>query len=460
MNADTHHGEHREHREHGEHRERAESGERGERTAHLNTAGTGRMPDAVHAVLARCTALDDRLGTAALQESPGGVLRTRIHGRIGALLGVRAADTVLAAGAAELFEAFLHGITLGPRDRIWTTPHESLAGLTALHALRDRTRCRLEVVPLRPDGDLDLDWMRTRLDQDVALVSAVHLSPACGTVNPVEAIGRLLAPHRARYTVDASHSAGLLPLDATRIGCDLLTADGWRFLRGPQGTGFAYVAPGPADTPAPAPAPPPVLAPVPVSVRAAAPEPAAVAALDAALAHHAAAARLPHEDLLPRLRAAVRRTPGMELLAAGSRQAAVLAFRHAEIPAAAIRRGLARRGVVLGKTVAHETPLHPAGLDGEPALRASVHHDNTAQDIERFAQALGEVLQEEHRREQHRREQHRPEEHRPEGPRAGAVPLRAPAAAGARAAAGAGPPASRPAHPARRRGHLTLHRAP
>ncbi|MFD9164055.1 aminotransferase class V-fold PLP-dependent enzyme [Streptomyces sp. NPDC059558] len=411
----------------------------GERTAHLNTAGTARMPDAVHAVLARATALEDRYGPAALRGSPPGAPHRRVHARLADLLGVPAGRTVLTTGAAQAFEAFARTTVLRPSDRIWTTPHEGVAHLHALHALRERTRCRLEVVPLRPDGDLDLDWMRTHLDEDVALVSVVHLSAACGTVNPVEEIGRLLAPHRAQYTLDASHSVGLLPVDARRIGCRLLTADGWRFLRGPQDIGFAYLAPHPHDDPPGA--------------------PAAVVALGTALAHHARAARSPQPDLLPLLRAAVHHTPGMELLAAGGRQAGVLAFRHAEIPAAAIRRGLARRGVVLAKTVAHEHPLHPAGRVAAPALRASVHHDNTPHDIDRLRRALAEVLLE--------------ERHAAAVPaRAAAGPTAAPAPGPAgRAAAGpaavaapvpAGPGPQpfpyRTARPARRRGHLTLHR--
>ncbi|WP_030390797.1 aminotransferase class V-fold PLP-dependent enzyme [Streptomyces sp. NRRL S-241] len=422
----------------------------GERTAHLNTAGTGRMPDAVHAVLARATALEDRYGPAPLRGSPPGAPHRRVHARLADLLGVPAGRTVLATGAAQAFEAFTRTTVLRPSDRIWTTPHEGVANLHTLHALRERTRCRLEVVPLRPDGDLDLDWMRTHLDEDVALVSVVHLSAACGTVNPVEEIGRLLAPHRAQYTLDASHSVGLLPVDARRIGCRLLTADGWRFLRGPQDIGFAYLAPHPHDDPPGAPAPQPV----PPS----APAAAAVVALGTALAHHARAARSPQPDLLPLLRAAVQHTPGMELLAAGGRQAGVLAFRHAEIPAAALRRGLARRGVVLAKTVAHEHPLHPAGRVAAPALRASVHHDNTPYDIDRLRRALAEVLLE--------------ERHAAAVPaRAAAGPTAAPAAVPARPAAGpaAGPapgPAGpgpqpfpyRTARPARRRGHLTLHR--
>ncbi|MET9958570.1 aminotransferase class V-fold PLP-dependent enzyme [Streptomyces sp. NPDC006326] len=348
----------------------------GQRTAHLDTAGTGRMPAAVQSVLADCTARDDRFGPHALEEELGAVLHTGIHERLGALLGVPAGRTALAVGAADAFHAYVSRLDLGPRDRIWTTPHEGVARLTTLHALRERTRCRLEVVPLRADGDLDLEWMLEHIDEDVALVSVVHVSAVCGTVNPVEAVGRLLAPHRALYAVDASHAVGQLPVDAARIGCDLLTADGWRFLRGPQGIGFAYAGPRSAEAfPEP-------------------PAPAAVAALYTALGHHAAAMSLPHPQLLPRLRSTVARAPGIDLLAAGRVQAGIVGFRHGEVPAALVRRALARRGIVVRKSVAQEHPLHPAGREAPTALVASVHYDNTAEDIDHLGPALREALHE------------------------------------------------------------------
>ncbi|MFD3329968.1 aminotransferase class V-fold PLP-dependent enzyme [Streptomyces sp. NPDC058701] len=408
MNAPTHHG---------------------QRTAHLDTAGTGPMPAAVRAVLADCTARDDHFGTRALEEHLAAAGGPPVRERLGRLLGVPAGDTLPVTSAADAFDAFVRRLDLGPRDRIWTTPHEGVAHLTTLHALRDRTRCHLDVVPLRTDGDLDLDWMRARIGPDVALVSAVHVSAACGTANPVEEIGRILAPHRARYALDASHSAGRIPLDAPRIGCDLLTADGWRFLHGPHDTGFAYTRPGALTTPtAPAPAP--------ACGRPAGPAPAAVAALNTALAHHAAAPP-PGEDLLPRLHAVLERTPGIELLPAGRDRAGILAFRHHEVPAARLRRALARHGAVLAKTVAQEHPLHPAA-DGGPAVRASVATRTTAQDVDHFARALRDALREERRRP--------------------APPAPGPALAAAAAGGGSGRPSPYAVRTVRR-GHLTLHRA-
>nr|WP_282189821.1 aminotransferase class V-fold PLP-dependent enzyme [Streptomyces sp. RPA4-2] len=364
---------------------RSEAGGPGGRTVHLDTAGRGRMPAAVRALVADCAAREDRYGPHELEEHLAHVLRTEIHDRLGALLGVPAADTAVVTDAATAFDALVRGLGPGRGDRIWTTPYEGVANLTALYALRDRTRCRLEVVPLREDGDLDLEWMARHIDDDVALVSVVHVPSGRGIVNPVETIGRILAPHRCLYAVDASYAVGQLSVDAARTGCHLLTGDGWRFLRGPHDVGFAYLAPRLRDMfeEAAAHRPPP--------------QNAAVAGLNAALAHHTATLTGPagHDGLrlLPALRAAVEETPGTELITPGLVQSGILAFRHRELPASLVRRQLAARGVALWKTVAQEIPLldHPAGT----ALRASLHHDTTPDDITRFGHALQAVVREE-----------------------------------------------------------------
>ncbi|MER7719996.1 aminotransferase class V-fold PLP-dependent enzyme [Streptomyces flaveolus] len=393
---------------------------------HLNPAGLGRMPNAAHSVLTQWARHEDRYGDLELEERLESGLRRTTHEHLAALLGAPAGGITLHRGAAEAFAAHVGRLPLGPGDRVWTTPYESAAHLTALYALRDRTRCTLEVVPLRPDGDLDLEWMAHNIADDVALVSVTHVPAVCGIVNPVEDVGRILAPHRCLYAVDASYAVGQLPVDTARIGCHLLTGDGWRFLGGPESIGFASTAPRMRDA---------LTAPGARSLPPAAP---AVAALHAALAEHAATAGDVH-GLTDALRAAVEAAPGTEPVAPGRIQSGIVAFRHDDLPAADIRRQLAGRGIVVWKTVAQQTPLfRPPGTAATTTVRASVRYDNTLQDTARFGEALREVLA------AHRR--------RPRPP-AGARP--------APLAAVPGPAATRtPRTAARRRGpgagHLTL----
>ncbi|WP_420038154.1 aminotransferase class V-fold PLP-dependent enzyme (plasmid) [Streptomyces sp. cg28] len=354
----------------------------GDPRVHLDAAGLGSMPTAARAALIEWTRHEDRYGPHELEEYLDDVVHDELRARLTHLLRAPTDDTVLFTGSADAFATVVSRLPLGPDDRIWTTPYEGVANLTALYAARDRTRCGLDVVPLRPDGDLDTEWMAAHIDDDVAFVSVTQVPAGCGIVNPVEAIGRILAPHRCLYAVDASYAVGQLPVDVTRTGCDLLTGDGWRFLRGPRFIGFAHVSRRLRETLAP----PGIVPLVP-------PHGAAVVALSAALAEHRTDAS--DEALTAALRAAVEEAPGTELIVPGRLQSGILAFRHERMPAAHIRRRLAARGVDVRKTVAQETPLYRPGPGFTTAVRASVHQDSSPRDIERFGAALHEILAQE-----------------------------------------------------------------
>jgi cysteine desulfurase / selenocysteine lyase len=110
----------------------------------------------------------------------------------------------------------------------------------------------IEVVPSLGDGSLDLAALAGLLGAGsgaaagagiggVALVALTHVGTHRGLVNPVTEAGVLCRQAGVPYFLDACQSVGQLPVDVGIIGCDVATATGRKWLRGPRGTGLLFV---------------------------------------------------------------------------------------------------------------------------------------------------------------------------------------------------------------------------
>jgi len=207
---------------------------------HFNNAGASLMPRQVVDAIKGHVDLEAAIGgyeAAAREEARW----ERTYDAVAELIHCDRDEVAIVENATRAWDMAFYSVPFKVGDRILTARAEYVSNYLALLQVARRTGAVVEVVPSDESGQLDVEALRRMMDGRVKLVAVTHLPTNGGLVNPVEEIGAVARAAGALYLVDACQSAGQMPLDVERIGCDLLSSTGRKFLRGPRGTGFLYV---------------------------------------------------------------------------------------------------------------------------------------------------------------------------------------------------------------------------
>jgi cysteine desulfurase family protein (TIGR01976 family) len=78
-------------------------------------------------------------------------------------------------------------------------------------------------------GTLDMNSLESVLSEKTQVVAAVHASNALGTINPVAQIAEMAHSVNALFVMDAVQSAPHVPIDVSKIGCDILLCSAYKF---------------------------------------------------------------------------------------------------------------------------------------------------------------------------------------------------------------------------------------
>lgn len=144
-------------------------------------------------------------------------------------------NVIFTPGCTYGLNAVLKGV-LKPGDLVAASPMEHNAVLRPLKQL-ERQGVRIQWLPCADTGELLLDQAVERLTKDVRLCVLTHASNVCGTLMPVEAVGRLCRERGIFFCVDAAQSAGLVPVNMDAMGIDAVAMPAHKGLLGPQGLG-------------------------------------------------------------------------------------------------------------------------------------------------------------------------------------------------------------------------------
>ena len=148
-----------------------------------------------------------------------------------------------AANATEALNIALGGL-FAPGDHIITTVCEHNSVLRPLYRLEREKGVSLSFVPADRQGNIDYADFEKLLRPDTCAVVCTHASNLTGNVLDLTRIGQFAHAHGLMFLVDASQSAGVLPIDMEKMQIDVLCFTGHKSLMGPQGTGGLCVREG------------------------------------------------------------------------------------------------------------------------------------------------------------------------------------------------------------------------
>jgi len=208
-----------------------------------NAASTWPKPPAVKEMMAEViedyAANPGRGGHTLAMKASKAVFRTRVQ--LSRLFGIQNPNNLFFyLNATQALNQAIKGF-LKPGDHVVSSSVEHNSVRRPIEFMRKTSQVEATFIEPRDDHHFYVEDFAKAIQPNTRLLVVSHASNLTGVILPVAELGKLAKERGITFLVDASQSAGVLPIHVEEMHIDMLAFPGHKGLYGPQGTGGLYV---------------------------------------------------------------------------------------------------------------------------------------------------------------------------------------------------------------------------
>jgi len=209
---------------------------------YLNAANVALMYSGAEQVIKEWVADVAQNGSNNFDEDAEENVFKDLHRRAAHLINATADDIAAGSSATELLCSLAWAVSPGKDQNVVSTEIVFPSTVYPWHRVANSTGCEIRLAKeknnfMHPDDIIDL------IDQHTAVVCISHVEYGNGQTFDLQLLAEAAQEHDALLVVDATQSAGAIPIDVQACPVDALISGAYKWLCGPFGAAFMYVAP-------------------------------------------------------------------------------------------------------------------------------------------------------------------------------------------------------------------------
>jgi len=214
------------------------------RFTYLNTASAGLVPDCVVGPAHQFEAELARAGTTGMDEDTEVAILEDARHAAADLLHADPSTIAIGTSFTEALCQAAWWLRPGKGQNVVSSEVDFPSVTYPWHRIAEDTGCQVRLVPVLEDpGGFDVNRVAEHVDSSTAVICISHIQYLTGHRLDLGELAALAHDHGALLIVDATQSAGQVPIDVTAAGVDVLISGSYKWLCSTFGAAVCYLSP-------------------------------------------------------------------------------------------------------------------------------------------------------------------------------------------------------------------------